>query len=239
MYRSKLFKRNNGGKKKTIGKGSYSFSSPRMVGGWRAPNPRPMQPYHSINRYENKALTGTSATIALKEDGQCFHLDQVARGTQLGDRLGQKHQVTAVHIRGRWEMPNSRDYAQVGYMLVWDRQPGEALAAPGDILALTGVDSYEAFPNQDNNDRFIILSRKMHNASNALTSGAQYNDSAQWVIDDYFQFRRQLIATSTLGGAGTIADRVSGALILVGLGNASAANSANLTFSYRLYFQDV
>lgn len=238
-YRSKLFKRNNGGKKKTAGKGRYSFTSPRMVGGWRAPNPRPFQPYYSVNRYENKAITGTSATLALTELGQCFHLDQIARGTQLGQRLGQKHQVTGIHIRGRWFMQNTVSSDSVGYMLVWDKHPGEALPLPGDILALTGVDSHEAFPNQDNQDRFICLARKTHNATNANTTASEYNDSALWNVDDYFQFRRNLIATSTLGGAGTIADRVSGALILLGIGRQSAANSANLTFNYRLYFQDV
>lgn len=236
-YKSKLFKRNNGGKK-TYGQGKSAYFRPRRMGGFYAPNPRPPVSIYSTQRKEIKALTGYSATLALSEAGQCFHLDQIPQGTGVTDRTGQKHQVTALHIRGDWHMNNSAVDDHVGYMLVWDRQPNEALATPGDIIA-GGTDIIKGFPNQDNNGRFIILARKTHTACNQDANDEPTNQSQLWFVDDYFQFSRSLIATTVTGGGPTISDRTSGALILVGMGLRPAAQAANLAFSYRLYFNDV
>lgn len=214
----------------------------RYLYGMRAPNPRPGQQRGSINSRENKALTGGNASSLCREEGTCFHLDQIDRGTGLGNALGQKHMVTGVHIRGRWALPNAQVSDRPGYYLVWDSQPNEALAAPGDILDLTtgGIDCSTAFPNQDNNARFTLLAKREHNAANANVSDDSYNPSMYWFVDEYFRFRKPLVATKTLGDAsGQISNRVTGALIMLTFGRNTSVNSNPLNFQFRVYFQDV
>lgn len=214
----------------------------RYLYGMRAPNPRPYQPQTSINKYENKALTLGSASSLCREEGQIFHLDQIDRGNQLGNALGQKHMVTAFHIRGRWQLPNARAYDRPGYYLVWDKQPNEALATPADILDLTTTpnDCSLAFPNQDTASRFIILAKREHNAANAQPGEGPQNDSMQWIVDEYHRLPRNLVASKTLGSAsGTITNRVSGALLLLTFGRLPSTESNPLQFSGRVYFQDV
>ena len=233
-FKSKLYERNNAGKSPRLG-----AVAPRVLGGWRMPNPRPPVSTKSINRMETKALTGSSATLAMTESGQCFHLDQITQGPGVTQRLGQKTQITAVHIRGHINQKAGVPFDNVGYYLVWDRQPNEALATPGDILALTGVNAIEAFPNLDTQERFIILGKKMHKMANEDTAGSHFNDSMTWTVDDYFQFSRKLVTTTVLAGSGLISDRVSGALLIVGVGRNPVASASNFAFNYRCYFNDV
>lgn len=214
----------------------------RYLYGMRAPNPRPYQPRTSINKYENKALTLGSASSLCREEGQVFHLDQIDRGVQLGNALGQKHMVTAVHIRGRWQMQNAKSFDRPGYYLVWDKQPNEALATPGDILDLStgGTDCSLAFPNQDNNSRFIILAKRESNAANQNQNDDEFNTSMQWTVDEYHRLPRNLVATKVLSDAsGVISNRVSGALLLLTFGRLPSVESNPLNFQARVYFQDV
>jgi len=214
----------------------------RYLYGMRAPNPRPYQPRTSVNKYENKALTGANASSLCREEGQVYHLDQIQRGNQLGEALGQKHMVTAIHIRGQWTLPNTQIYDRPGYYLVWDRQPNEALATPGDILDLSvgGADCSIAFPNQDTGSRFMILAKREHSAVNAQQNEIGRNDNHQWIVDEYHRLPRGLVATKTLGSAsGLIDNRVSGALLLLTFGRNTSVNSNPLNFQFRIYFQDV
>lgn len=214
----------------------------RFLYGMRAPNPRPYQPRTGINRMENKALTGANASSLCREEGQVYHLDQIARGDQLGTALGQKHMVTAVHIRGQWTLPNASSFDRPGYYLVWDKQPNEALATPGDILDLSvgGADCLIAFPNQDNGSRFIILAKREHDSVNQQQGDGARNESMQWIVDEYHRLPRNLVATKTLSSSsGTITNRVTGALLLLTFGRQSSANSNPLQFQFRVYFQDV
>lgn len=214
----------------------------RFLYGMRAPNPRPYQPRTNINKYENKALTGANASSFCREEGQVYHIDQIDRGNQVGNALGQKHMVTAVHIRGQWVQPNGTTYDRPGYYLVWDRQPNEALATPGDILDLSvgGADCSIAFPNQDNGSRFIILAKREHSSVNAQEGEGPRDSSMQWIVDEYHRLPRNLVATKTLGsGSGLIDNRVTGALLLLTFGKNPSVNSNPLNFQFRVYFQDV
>ena len=214
----------------------------RYLYGMRAPNPRPYQPRTSINKYENKALTGANASSLCRQEGQVYHLDQIERGNQLGQALGQKHMVTAIHLRGTWKLPNNENYDRPGYYLVWDRQPNEALATPGDILDLTvgGADCSVAFPNQDNGSRFIIIAKRESKAANTNVNDDQYDPSMVWDVDEYHRLPRNLVATKTLGSAsGLIDNRVTGALLLLTFGKNTSVNSNPLEFQFRVYFQDV
>lgn len=234
-FKSKLFQRNKGG----IGGRGAGLYMPRMQGGFRAPNPAPPKSTKSSNYLENKSLTGGSASLALQETGQVFHLDQITQGAGVTQRLGQKAQITGVHIRGSALMNNSNTNDTFVYYLVWDKSPNEALATPGDIINLGGFDAAHAFPNLDTSDRFIILGRKSHICVNANTGVNDRNVSMYWNVDDYFQFSRKLVSTTVLSGSGLISDRVSGALLLVGCGTQGAGFTSTLNFGYRCYFNDV
>lgn len=236
-YKSKLFQRNNGGKK-TYGTGGAGLFRPRRMGGFYAPNPRPPVSTRSTQRLENKSLTGYGSTLACTDAGQCFHLDQITQGTAHSQRTGQKAQITGVHIRGEWNLNNTTITDHVGYLLVWDRQPNESLATPGDIMQ-GGTDIINAFPNQDNNARFIILARKTHKACNQDKLDEPTNPSQLWVLDDYYQFSRSLISTVVQAGTGSITDRTTGALLMVGMGLKPISESGNLVFNFRVYFNDV
>lgn len=243
-YRSNLFKRNNGGRfSRANARKPFKKARPATVIGTTLANPRPAKTIVSaVNTAEQKQITGTLATIALKDTGQCFHLDQVTQGTGVSQRLGQRHRVTGVTIYGAWEINVDASADQPGYMLVWDRQPNEVLANPGDILAL-GTDSSRAFPNIDNLGRFEILYRQTFSGSNAQagpTGNRQNNDNSSWKIESFHDFTaKRLIATQVIGGDGLIGDRTTGALILVGIGAHSASIASNMNFNFRLYFEDV
>lgn len=214
----------------------------RYLYGMRAPNPRPYQPRTGINKKENKALTGANASSLCREEGEVYHLDQIARGDLVGNALGQKHMCTAVHIRGEWTLPNASTFDRPGYYLVWDKQPNEALATPGDILDLTtgGADCSLAFPNQDNNSRFIILAKREHDSVNAQAGEGPRSESMQWIVDEYHRLPRNLVATKTISSSsGLIDNRVSGALLLLTFGKQPSVNSNPLKFQFRVYFEDV
>lgn len=234
-YKSKLFRRNNGGRKLVSTSRNHGMS-----GGFRAANPKPKVSDRSTQRLENKSITVATAVSAVNTAGNVFHMDTIGQGTLASQRTGQKHQVTGVHIRGRIPMDNDASYDEVGYYLVWDRQPSEIKPGFPDIFQTgVGVNSINAFPNNSNSERFIIISRKTRSMTNALVAGNQYNATMQWSIDDYYQFSRKYIATSITGGGSTISDRSSGALYLVTVGGNTGGGATSMNFDYRLYFNDV
>lgn len=238
MPRSALFRRNNSG----IPKKPYPKRAPRVYNR-AAPSP-PKSKVAQVNTQEQKVLNGSGSALTLKDSGQCFHLDQITQGVGASQRLGQKHKVTGVHLRGQWALPSGVHTDCVGYMLFWDRQPNEVLANPADILRISGTDSVRCFPNVDNAGRFVPLGRKQFTSSNASTNGTTglqvKTESSDWNIDDFWDFStKNLVATQVLAGDGLIGDRTSGALILLGIGGHAAASSANMNFNFRVFFEDV
>jgi len=236
-YKSKLFQRNNAGKRQMV-PASYS---PRFSGGFRSANPKPKVSERSTQRLENKSITVAGALIIANDTGNVFHLDTIGAGTLASQRTGQKHQVTGVHLRGRVPMVSTTPYDQSVYYLVWDRSPNEIKPGFADIFQMaSGIQACHAFPNNSNSERFIILARKAKNMTNADTANTtEYNESMQWSIDDYYSFSRKLIATSVTGGGSTISDRTSGALYLVAGGLQAGAAAPTMQIDYRLYFNDV
>lgn len=239
-YKSKLFRRNNGGTRSTTFKKPYpKRAKPAYT--TRSPAPVPYLPPTPVNKSEIKYIDATSALVPLREIGFVEHMDVIAQGTTVGTRLGQKHRVTGVHIRGTWRINFDVGSDIVGYMLVWDRQPNESLATPGDILDLAGGDSINCFPNQDTNGRFIYLGRKAHRAvANQDATQTWWMDNSTWMVDDYWDFTdKNLTATTIRLGGGTITDRSTGALLIVGMGTQPNASSVSLGCNFRVYFEDV
>jgi len=240
-FRSKLFLRNQGGHGK-VGGGLYLN---RRTGGFHPPNPSPPQGRAQINTKEKKQRTFNLQSTPAFKTAPPNHLDIIAQGAGASQRIGQKFKVTGIHIRGEMALPTESGIRTDtgGYYLVWDRQPNKSLAVIGDVLdeEAGAVTSADAFPLASNESRFVVLARKSHNLIKRETAAGSFDDRK--TIDDYFQFRKTLIATcqnvDELGGSalGTIGTRTSGALLMLPFGN----NTAQITFeySYRLYFEDV
>lgn len=208
----------------------------------RSPAPVPYLPPTPVNKSEIKYIDATSALVALRGIGNTQHMDVIQQGTTVGTRLGQKHRVTGVHIRGSWRINATVGSDYVGYMLVWDRQPNESLATPGDILDLAGGNTIRCFPNQDTTGRFVYLGRKTHRAVNSTDSTGHplWMDNSTWMVDDYWDFTdKNLTATTIRLGGGAITDRSTGALLIVGMGDKPNAESVSLGCNFRVYFEDV
>jgi len=207
----------------------------------RTPAPVPYLPPTPVNKSEVKYIDGISALLALRGIGNTQHMDVIAQGVTVGTRLGQKHRVTGVHLRGNWRIKSDVEADYVGYALVWDRAPQESLPNPGDILDLAGGNTIDCFPNQDTYSRFTFLGRKTHRATNNVDGvNNTWNDNSTWMVDDYWDFTdKNLVATSLRLGSGLISDRISGALIIVGLGDRPNAEAVSMGFNFRCYFEDV
>lgn len=240
-YKSKLYKRNAGGS----GKKSALLYSPRRTQGFYPPNPQPPRSALGINRREQKYRTvfpvGSEECL---ENPDVIHLDIINQGTGANERLGQKFKVTGVHIRGFFNIQGARakNHDFPGYYLVWDKQPNELLPISGQILALSGGTNADfTFPLAGNEDRFIILARKqaqVNKSDNQVDTTGLLNNSTV-LIDDYYQFKRNLQATTLLGGNGNIDVRTTGALYLVPFGRYPTGVASTMDYNYRVYFEDV
>lgn len=241
QFKSKLFQRNQGGHGK-MGGGLYA---PRRQAGFYPPNPRPLSGTRRVNARENKQRTFNLQSSPAGAQSQANHLDIIPQGAGASARIGQKFQVTAIHIRGEMRLSAEsgiRDDTG-GYYLLWDKQPNKALANPLDILdlQLNTVTNADAFPLASNSDRFVILARKSYDFVKQETATGSFD--SRHIVDDYFQFRRTLIATCQNGAeagitpTGIISTRTSGALLMLPFGNNLTALSFN--YSYRVYFNDV
>lgn len=101
----------------------------------------------------------------------------IVQGTATSTRIGNKIKVCRLELRARAELLDScvtgvtnhtLDFLSVGvqyrtmlrFVLVWDKQANGNVYAATDLLSFNGASrdtAFEAFPNQDNKERFVIL----------------------------------------------------------------------------------
>lgn len=187
---------------------------------------------------EAKYFDIASGTLPLNTTGQISHIDIVPTGTTVNSRDGRKFKNTSVQIRGV-ALSDSTTATSTGAMyLVWDRQPNKALAGITDVLDTAS--SY-SFAKRENAQRFKIIKkwRWVFNGNN--TTAGQQTSNTSYDIDDYVKLPDECVAECTTADTtGAIGSRVTGALLLVTVGNQVAGTAdANVIIGTRVNFVDV
>jgi len=177
----------------------------------------------------------TANVLALNTTGTLNHIDIVPTGTTVNSRDGKNYTITSVQIRGNVVQDTTAATNNVAMYLVWDKQPNKALAAITDILDTSTTLS---FIKRENAQRFQIIKKWRYALSGNAgtpTAGMEIYD-----VDDYIKLPRGLTASCTTADTtGAIGNRVTGALLLVGVGNtASGTTDAVGNINARVNFMD-
>jgi hypothetical protein len=157
-------------------------------------------------------------------------LNGLAPGTAVTQRLGRKVVLTRLEFSLLNASTPTTGLDQVQrILLIWDRQTNGAAPAILDVLS---AGSPTSLFNPDNATRFKILFDwiKPVNAS---------TESDSIVATGHVSIPLRLPVQFNGGGAGSVADIVSGSLYLITLGSlASGATAGSVTGYTRVYFTD-
>ena len=203
------------------------------------PIARPMQP--ALRGFlggagENKYVDVANAVYVCDTTGSITHISVVAQGDSVNQRDGRKFMPTWVNMRGIIANGSTATSTESAVLLVWDKQPNKALAAITDIL---DVVSTVAQNKRENSSRFMII-RRWSVLLTGKSDGSTVPGFAR-NFDRYVRLPRGLVAECTPSDTtGEIGNRVTGALLLVTLGNRAAGTAAAaLETSIRIGFKDV
>jgi len=185
---------------------------------------------------ENKYFDVAGAMYVLDNTGAITHLDVVTQGNTVNSRDGRKFMPTSVNFRGRIMSGTGTTFSENAVMLVWDKQPNKALAAITDVL--DAATPY-AQNKREHASRFQVIRRW-----DSVCSGKNDGTTVGGFIrnfDHFVRLPRGLIAECTPADTtGAIGNRVTGALLLITVGNMGAgATAASLYCSIRIGFKDV
>lgn len=197
-------------------------------------NPPPRRALAGEGKYFNIAADA----LALNTTGSISHLDIVPVGSTVNSRDGRKFKNTSVLIRGQAQSDTTTTVSNGAMYLIWDRQPNKALAAVTDVLDTANSNS---FAKRENSQRFKIIRKwRWAFAGNQTTAGQQVS-STNFDIDEYVRLPPDCIAECTTADTtGVIGNRVTGALLLLTVGNQAAGTSdANVVIGTRVNFVDI
>jgi len=185
---------------------------------------------------ENKYFDIVAANYVLDTTGSITHLDVITQGSTVNSRDGRKFMPTWINIRGFTQNNSASVGTDNAVILVWDKQPNKALAAITDILDASAPTAQN---KRENASRFMILRRwdfVMTGKSDGTTVPGFLRN-----FDKFVRLPRGLIAECTPADTtGAIGNRVSGALLLVTVGNVAAGNGAALMHvGMRIGFKDI
>ena len=182
--------------------------------------------------------TITDVTKACDTTGTVTHLDIVALGDGVTARTGKSWINTNIQIRGSFVQGTAAITNVVAVYLVWDRQPNKALATVGDILETSGGVSATAFMKRENKGRFVTIKKWYRVLAGNITAPATGREIL--AVDKWIRMPQEAIAQATAAdNSGVIANRVTGALLLLTIGNTAAGTgAASFVFRYRLGFKD-
>lgn len=181
--------------------------------------------------YKDLAAT----TYAMDTTGSITLLNTVAQGASVNERIGKKYMIKSVQFRGHAQAQNTTTITDGAALLVYDKRPTGALPAITDILVSA---SSQAFPNDNNTDRFLTLRRwDFTIVGNNLTAGQQ-TDRTMINFDEYVKVGKVCVCKAA--GTGAIADIAEGALYLVTVGSSAAAGTVacDLAVGVRVRFVD-
>lgn len=163
-------------------------------------------------------------------NGTIYHVNSIAQGTALTDRLASRATCLSLQLRGSAQAMNA-GFTYSAMVLVVDRSPTGVLPAITDIF--DSDDSF-SFQRVDNRDRFTILYRRDFSLEGSITAGG-LTSTTNVPINTVIRFR---VLTSYAANTGAISDVKSNAIYLLTLGDRATLTAAPLfTVFMRLGFQ--
>jgi len=185
---------------------------------------------------EAKYVDIASAVYNLNTTGSIAHMSIIPQGTTVNTRVGRKSELKYFQMRGVIFSDSTTTLASWAVYLVWDAQPNKALAAITDVLDTA---SSHSFSKRENVQRFKILRKwtGVNVGNNATPSTAL----AAHRIDEYVPLPKGLVIVPTTADAtGAIGDIITGALLLLTIGDqAAGTGDAHLTMTARTGFSDI
>jgi len=169
--------------------------------------------------------------------GSVTHLDPIVQGTTVNSREGKAWKNESLRIRGALVTGADTTNADYNVALVWDKQPNKALAGLTDIF--DSATSY-SFPKRENMPRFVIV-RYWYGSLVGESDTTTQSGLTRKPFDEYVRLPPDCIASTTAGDVtGAIGNRISGALLLVTIGNrAPGATACTFGATCRLNFRDI
>lgn len=169
--------------------------------------------------------------------GAISHLDVIPTGTGVSTREGKCCQITSFQVRGECQSGTTTAVALGAVYFVWDYQPNKALAAVLDVLDTASANS---FIKRENASRFRILAQRHYSMTGLL--GTPATGCEQFAVEEFIRVpASSSVVTCTINDTtGVIADRVSGALLMVTVGDTAAGTAApNYNVGIRVNFRDI
>lgn len=178
------------------------------------------------------------ASYAMDTTGSITHVNIIAQGTAVSQRLGKKLRLKSLQIRGYAVGNSAAQINKCCHLIVWDRRPVGSL--PGINEIVTSVSSL-SMNNDNNSGRYRILKRydfMVLGNADAGVSG-DITDCSAVLLDSYLDLKGlETVFDTTTGGA--INSIESGALYAITMGNNAAGTSAatsSITYRCR-YFEN-
>lgn len=187
---------------------------------------------------DQKYVDVANASYGMDTTGSITHVSIVPQGTTVNQREGKAFQITSVQIRGQSLSDLSTTTAAGHVYLVWDYQPNKALAGITDVLDAVTTQS---FTKRENASRFkILMSRVYVFAGNATVP---VDGTEIYPVEEFIRVPKSCsIATCTVADTtGAIGNRVTGALLLITVGNKAIAGNlgASYVVTLRVNFKDI
>lgn len=162
-----------------------------------------------------------------------FIPDAIATGAGESQRVGDQIILRSLWGRGQFIAGTTTTVADAVAYIVWDRQPNKALASITDIL---NTASSNSFPRDSTRRRFRILKKMQYTAVGNRTTPTTGEEQVE--ADFYMQLPfNDCVTEYDSAGTGAIGDVISGALLLVTVGNvATGATAPLLVMGFRTRF---
>lgn len=220
--------RKRGSTARALGRQRAQFLARSRSGGW--PVRRSMKQVDA--KYHDIAV----ASYQCDTTGSVTHLDVVPQGTTVNTREGKAFMPTSINIRGYLVAGVTAVFNDYAIMYVWDRQPNKGAFVIGDLLDTPTPGSQN---KRENQSRFQVI-RRFDGVLMGKGDGSTTGDFGA-SFDHYIKLPKGLVAQCTTADTtGAIANRISGALFQVTVGNNAAGTTACfVNNTMRINFVDV
>ncbi len=176
--------------------------------------------------YKEHNLITTSVPI-VDIVGTIYQLTNIPQGDTTQTRDGNQCKLTAINIKGIYNIHASATNSFVRIILVLDKQTNQAIYATSDLLLdTTAQDSINSPLQLNNRHRFVVLYDKVFLVSNSGTGARKINIYKKLQIPIRFD-----------NSAGAISSLTSNSLSVIFISNEST-NRPNLSFISRIRYVD-